>query len=218
MKVYSIGREAGCDIVINDLSNVVSRRHATLNVTSTGKMTIIDLSQNGTYVNGMRISPNVPFPVSRKDNVSFAHVARLDWKLVPNTGAKILKFSLVGLAVLAVIIGAVISFTMFRGSNSSQDVIPVVDTAAVKQQENQLKQIEEQKRDSIRKHVEDSINRAHARRGHHVSSNHGSQKPKAKDNVKKIDEKKVENNEQKTSVEQGDKLKKSSKDKKRIRG
>ena len=41
MKVYSIGREAGCDIVINDRTDVISRRHAVLNVTSTGKMTIV---------------------------------------------------------------------------------------------------------------------------------------------------------------------------------
>ena len=82
MKVYSIGREVGCDIVINDNSDVISRRHATLNVSPTGKMTIVDLSHNGTYVNGIRIAQNVPVPVTRKDNVSFAHVARLDWSLL----------------------------------------------------------------------------------------------------------------------------------------
>lgn len=71
MKAYSIGREMGCDIVINDSTDVISRRHATLNVYPSGKMTIIDMSQNGTYVNGIKISPNVPVPVTRKDNISF---------------------------------------------------------------------------------------------------------------------------------------------------
>ena len=32
MKVYSIGREHGCDIEIDDNSYVISRRHATLRV------------------------------------------------------------------------------------------------------------------------------------------------------------------------------------------
>lgn len=50
MKVYSIGRERGCDIFINDTTDVISRRHAALTVSSTGKMTITDLSSNSTYV------------------------------------------------------------------------------------------------------------------------------------------------------------------------
>ena len=68
MKVYSIGREEGCDIVIDDNSDVISRRHAVINVTSSGKMTIVDYSHNGTYVNGIRIASNVPVPITRKDN------------------------------------------------------------------------------------------------------------------------------------------------------
>ena len=79
MKIYSIGRDINCNIVIDDNTDVISRRHATLNVSSSGKMTIVDQSHNGTYVNGIRIASNVPVPVTRKDNVSFAHVARLDW-------------------------------------------------------------------------------------------------------------------------------------------
>ena len=74
MKALSIGRDQECDIIINDATDVISRRHATLNISSSGKITIVDLSRNGTYVNGIRISPNVPVPVSRKDIISFAHV------------------------------------------------------------------------------------------------------------------------------------------------
>ena len=62
MKVYSIGRDLGCDIIIDDNTDVISRRHATLSVESSGKMTIMDLSHNGTYVNGIRINSNVPVP------------------------------------------------------------------------------------------------------------------------------------------------------------
>ena len=86
MKTYSIGRDLNCDIVINDSTDVISRRHALLNITPSGKMTIIDQSSNGTYVNGIKISPNVPVPVTRKDTISLAHVAKLDWALVPDEG------------------------------------------------------------------------------------------------------------------------------------
>ena len=85
MKTYSIGRDLNCDIVINDSTDVISRRHALLNITPSGKMTIIDQSSNGTYVNGIRISQNVPVPVTRKDIVSLAHVAKLDWNQVPKS-------------------------------------------------------------------------------------------------------------------------------------
>ena len=85
MKAYSIGREANCDIVIYDSTDVVSRRHAVLNVYPSGKMFIVDQSRNGTYVNGIRVTPNVQVPVTRKDIVSFAHVVKLDWSQVPAT-------------------------------------------------------------------------------------------------------------------------------------
>ena len=82
MKALSIGRDMSCDIVLHDNTDVISRRHAILNITSSGKMTIVDQSRNGTYVNGIKISANVPVPVTRKDVISFAHVSQLDWNLV----------------------------------------------------------------------------------------------------------------------------------------
>ena len=109
MKVYSIGRESGCDIVINDNTDVISRRHAVLNVSPSGKMTIVDQSHNGTYVNGIRISPNVPVPVTRKDNISFAHVARLDWSLVPKSNA-IQKYIVIVVVAIIIVAGAVFGF------------------------------------------------------------------------------------------------------------
>ena len=85
MKAYSIGRDPSCNIVINDSTNVISRRHAILNVSSNGKMTITDQSSNGTYVNGMRITPNVAVPVTRKDIISFAHISQFDWNSIPKS-------------------------------------------------------------------------------------------------------------------------------------
>lgn len=154
MKVYSIGREAGCDIVINDNSDVVSRRHAVLNITSSGKMTIIDQSQNGTYVNGIRISSNVPVPVTRKDKISFAHVARLDWNLVPNTQRTIVRYIAIAIVVL-LIGGAGIWFgtDLFKPSHhpSTSLNLPVDSLPKVKSEKE------------IRKEIQDSLNMVKAK-------------------------------------------------------
>jgi putative serine protease PepD len=51
----TIGREAGCDLVLSD--SKVSRRHASIKVLPDGRATLYDLgSSNGTYVNGQRVS------------------------------------------------------------------------------------------------------------------------------------------------------------------
>lgn len=119
MKVYSIGRDTGCDIVINDNTNVVSRRHAILTVLPSGKMTIMDQSHNGTYVNGIRISPNVPVPVSRKDNISFAHVSRLDWNFVPNTFNAML-YTIIGIVAVLLIGGlGYLGYSLYASNNEN---------------------------------------------------------------------------------------------------
>lgn len=112
-KIYTIGRDEGCDIVIPDSTDVISRLHATIRVESNDKIFIIDQSRNGTYVNGMKMSSNVEIPVSRKDVVSFAHIYNLDWSLVPKHKGNVLKTILIILASLIVMTGiayAVISY------------------------------------------------------------------------------------------------------------
>lgn len=189
MKVYSIGREVGCDIVINDTTNVVSRRHAILNVTSSGKMTIVDQSQNGTYVNGIRISQNVPVPVTRKDNISFAHIARLDWNLVPNTGAALMRYVLLGLAALLFIIGGVWGCHEWNSSQKTDTPVVTVDSNAIKQNEEELKKEEARKQDSIKKHIEDSIKNMRAKQA--PKAEHKKAEPK-KAETKKTTPKKAE--------------------------
>ena len=144
MKVYSIGRETGCDIVINDSTDVISRRHAILNVTSMGKMTIVDQSHNGTYVNGIRIAPNVPVPVTRKDSVSFAHVARLDWNRVPKSGEAI-KYAIIAVVALAVIAiaGFGIKAAMGGGNSAGTQEKPAAVADTTKTQKDEDKQKEE---------------------------------------------------------------------------
>ena len=156
MKVYSIGREHGCDIFINDNTDVISRRHAVLNVSPSGKMTIVDQSHNGTYVNGIRISPNVPVPVTRKDNISFAHVARLDWNMVPKSNSSILKYVVIGFVARILVIGGVVGYCTLGGGSSSNMTAVVADTV---NKADSLKN-EQAKKDSIAKAKKDSVSTA----------------------------------------------------------
>ncbi len=103
-KIYTIGREEGCDIVIPDTTDIISRLHATIRVEDNDKIFIIDQSLNGTYINGMKMSSNVEIPVTREDVVSFAHIYNLDWSLVPKAKSNLLKRCLIifsGLLILS---------------------------------------------------------------------------------------------------------------------
>ena len=137
MKTYSIGRDINCDIVINDPTDVVSRRHALLNVTSSGKMTIMDQSSNGTYVNGIRISQNVPVPVTRKDTISLAHVTKLDWSMVPKSNTY-MRYALFGLAGILIAAGGVFGIKTFinlKDNGHDNNQVLLVDSAALKEKE-----------------------------------------------------------------------------------
>lgn len=130
MKSYSIGREVGCDIVLNDNTDVISRRHAVLTVASSGKMTITDMSTNGTYINGQRISPNVAVPVTRKDTVSFARVNTLDWNMIPKSG-QWLTYLIIGLVVAAIgVCCAIFIPKIIHGGDNLIENPVVVDTLA----------------------------------------------------------------------------------------
>lgn len=136
MKALSIGREQGCDIVINDSTDVISRRHAILNISSSGKISIVDQSRNGTYVNGIRISQNVPVPVTRKDIISFAHVAKLDWNAVPKSNST-MSYIIVGIVGVLVIACGLFAYQYMkpRDSDSNEGEVTVTDTIANKKEE-----------------------------------------------------------------------------------
>lgn len=103
--IYSIGRDPGCDICLYDDKNLISRNHALLKVGKGGKYFILDQSMNGTYINGIRVASGVQVPVTRKDVISFAHVAELDWDQIPKPILPAVKFALIGLAAFVVIGG-----------------------------------------------------------------------------------------------------------------
>lgn len=157
MKVYTIGRENTCDIVMSDNTDVISRKHAILNVYASGKMTITDQSQNGTYVNGMRITPNTAVPVTRKDNVSLAHVATLDWNRVPKQ-VTILQYIIIAVIAIIVIGGGIWGYNFFGGGGEDPE-----DIRSVEQMKLELKDSlsrEKTKNDSILKAKNDSILKA----------------------------------------------------------
>ena len=127
MKSYSIGRDKACDIVLNDNTDVISRRHAVLTVSSSGKMTTTDQSTNGTYMNGQRISSNVPVPVTRKDSISFAHVTTFDWNIIPKSN-KWVTYLIIGLAVALVAALAAVYITQEKPKPIQDDSTVVTDT------------------------------------------------------------------------------------------
>lgn len=194
MKVYSIGRESGCDIVINDNTDVISRRHAVLNVSPTGKMTIVDQSQNGTYVNGIRISRNVPVPVTRKDNISFAHVARLDWNMVPRQHAAVMQYAAVAVLAVAVVGGVVFGINGFGGGKSEQES-KVVSIDSLAKRDSIAKQ-ELAKRDSV---VKDSMKKENEKARRQEAKKTKIVKEKPNDKVKQQDAKGKDKSEKKPS-------------------
>lgn len=121
-KVYTIGRDTSCDIVIPDSTDVVSRVHASLKVKGNGKYVLIDQSRNGTYVNGIKMSANEEIPVSRKDTISFAHIHDLDWNQIPKGKGPGMICIIAAIAVIAV---ACICYFTFRTDKES--VHPVVE-------------------------------------------------------------------------------------------
>ena len=55
---FTIGREASCDLVLND--EKVSRRHAALRLMPDGRATLYDLgSTHGTFVDGRRVHATI---------------------------------------------------------------------------------------------------------------------------------------------------------------
>lgn len=107
MKTITIGRGEGCDIQIEH--NKISRRHAILKVYTFGKMEIVDMGQNGTWVNGIKLRPGVPFPVKRKDVVNFAEVSQLNWSRVPNPTKNLKLGGFAAILLLLLIVAVSIS-------------------------------------------------------------------------------------------------------------
>jgi pSer/pThr/pTyr-binding forkhead associated (FHA) protein len=81
-KQYRIGVSKDNDIVLSDLNQKISRYHAILKIDNKSNIFIRDTSTNGTFVNGVRISSNVDFPVTKKDTIVFAKTQSLNWSII----------------------------------------------------------------------------------------------------------------------------------------
>lgn len=130
-KVYTIGRDPSCDIVIADPTDVVSRVHASLKVKGAGKYILVDQGRNGTYVNGIKMSANEEIPVTRKDVISFAHIAELDWNQIPKEKSKGMLWGLI--ILIAVIAVGIILFFMLKPKQQplQEETLPEVPVEAL---------------------------------------------------------------------------------------
>ena len=114
--IYTIGRDPACDIPLDPSCTLVSREHARF-VQEGNDCYIIDLSRNGTFVNGMRIAPGEPYPVVRGDNISFANEVYLDWRDIPKRSGKIWTIVGVSAGALLLIALAILAGVMLGNRN-----------------------------------------------------------------------------------------------------
>ena len=76
-RVLLAGADASCDLVVPDPT--VSSRHCRLTQYEHG-FTLEDLgSTNGTFVDGVRLPPRQPIPVTRRHRITLGPVALLPW-------------------------------------------------------------------------------------------------------------------------------------------
>lgn len=149
MKTITIGRGPENMVTLNDAKT--SRRHALLRCHSTGKMEIVDLSQNGTFVNGMKIPSNKPYPISRKDIVVFAHAETLSWDEVPNP-YRFIKISALALLLCIILLCAGIGLYSFIDSRrpsieeAPEFVEPSVSATGEKAQKETTQKTKEKKK------------------------------------------------------------------------
>lgn len=134
MKILTIGRDESCNIVLSD--STVSRRHAILKIHATGKMEIISMGQNGTFVNGVKLKSDTAYPVTRKDVVSFAHVRQLDWNQIPDV-QRYYRYGIMAVIGLAVI-GLAVIITVIVVIQDMKDDTPRLPVIECQQEEKVL--------------------------------------------------------------------------------
>lgn len=82
MRTIKIGRGSNNHVVVDDPNEQVSRLHAEVRLYRDGRITLVDRSSNGTWVNGLRLDKDKEYPISQRDRVVLAHIFQLDWNLV----------------------------------------------------------------------------------------------------------------------------------------
>lgn len=118
MKKLILGRGEDCDVYLNDNKGLISRKHAILKIRPMGKYEITDVSKNGTFINGIRMKPHVPYNVKRKDIIVFANTSKLDWDDIPDY-SKWIKVGFAGMLVMLAI--AICCLICLSDSNRKSD-------------------------------------------------------------------------------------------------
>ena len=140
--LYIIGREPDCDIIL--WNNEISRHHAQIRIDQNGKLWLMDMSLNGTYLNGMLIAPNQEVEVSRKDEITFAGLERLDWNMIPAKKNKLL-WVILSISILIVLATIVTLCLVFIPDKSKEAEVVTLESIETIEQPK----IEENKADSI---------------------------------------------------------------------
>lgn len=131
MKRITIGRSTDCDIVINDQTDNVSRRHAVITFDLFGRMTISDTSSNGTFINDQRMLKGASLPVTREDKVRLGKAWILDWNTISDPTKGIRRFLFTAAALVFIAIAGVCTFSFINGDKSDNT------TSEIKQTEEQ---------------------------------------------------------------------------------
>ncbi len=80
---FPIGRGPDNRYLINDPTKVISNNHAIISQYSDGRVTITDISSNGTTLNGHTLPKGKEINIRRGDQVVFADIATLEWSRIP---------------------------------------------------------------------------------------------------------------------------------------
>lgn len=127
MMNIKIGRDLDSDILLSHAK--ASRNHALLTISAFGKMTLTDLSANGTSVNGSRLQQGLAYVVTREDEVTFADGTEyLDWSTVPNRRRTAVLWSssaAVLILVAALLLGWHFGFQGGPAEEPEDEVLPV---------------------------------------------------------------------------------------------
>lgn len=75
-----IGRNHDNDIFIHEDYSDVSRKHCII-YQREGKITIEDISKNGTYVNGAHLIKEKEYPLNNKDKLKLAGICKLEIRI-----------------------------------------------------------------------------------------------------------------------------------------
>ena len=120
MKRITIGRSTDCDIVINDQTDNVSRRHAVITFDLFGRMTISDTSSNGTCINDQRMLKGASLPVTREDKVRLGKAWILDWNTISDPTKGIRRFLIIAIAAILIAVAGICTYSLVGGDSTGK--------------------------------------------------------------------------------------------------